>query len=54
MYYVSSMPTADGKYFIYDDSIMTKVRKPNPVGVLTLIEGKKKYSFSKAEMARWK
>ena len=52
-YYVSNYPTPDGRYFIYDSSIVTKVRKPAPVGVMLIRDGKKVYVFSKAEKAKW-
>ena len=48
------MPRPDGKYLIYDESIMTKVRKATPVGIVILSEGKKTYSFLPSEKAKWK
>lgn len=52
-YYVSNFPTPDGNYFIYDESITNKVRKPVPVGVMMIKDGKKVYRFSPSEKAKW-
>lgn len=54
MYYVSNVARPDGKYLIYDDTIMTKVRNPRPVGAVILSDGKKTYAFLQSEKARWK
>lgn len=53
IYYQSNTPRPDGMYLIYDESIMTKVRKATPVGAVKFAEGKKIYSFSPAEKAKW-
>jgi hypothetical protein len=53
IYYQSNVPRPDGKYLIYDESIMTKVRKATPVGIVILSEGKKTYSFLPSEKAKW-
>lgn len=54
IYYISNIARPDGTYFIYDETVMTKVRNPMPIGIVILSEGKKTYKFSKAETARWK
>ena len=53
IYYQSNTPRPDGMYLIYDESIMTKVRKAMPVGAVKFAEGKTIYSFSPAEKAKW-
>ena len=54
IYYVSNVPRPDGSYLIYDDSIMTKVRNPKPIGIVVLSQGKKTYRFLPSEQAKWK
>ena len=45
VYYVENFPSANGKFYIYDDTLMTRVRKPKPVGVVVFKNGKKNYGF---------
>ena len=45
VYYVENYPSANGKYYIYDETLMTRVRKPKPVGVVVFKNGKKNYGF---------
>jgi hypothetical protein len=54
MYYVSNVARPDGTYLIYDETIMTKVRNPKPIGIVVLTEGKKTYRFLPSEKAKWK
>ena len=44
-YYYNTFPTSDGKTFIYDETVMTKTRKPNPVGQIIFAGGKMKVGF---------
>ena len=43
VYYVENYPSANGKFYIYDETLMTRVRKPKPVGVVVFKNGKKNY-----------
>ena len=54
VYYIAKYPNSEGKYFIYDESIMTKVRKPAPVGIMQVANNVKKYAWKKTEMDKWK
>ena len=44
-YYHNSVPTSDGKYYIYDESAKDRVRLPKPVGEILIMNNKKKYGF---------
>lgn len=45
VYYVENFPSANGKFYIYDETLMSRVRKPKPVGVVVFKNGKKNYGF---------
>lgn len=47
IYYHNTYPTSDGKYYIYDDEIMKRTRMPKPVGMIMILNGKKRYAFFK-------
>ena len=42
-YYESLAPASDGKYYIYDDTMVGRVRLPKPVGEVKIVNGKKQY-----------
>jgi len=44
-YYYNSYPGADGKTYIYDDTLMSKNRKPVPIGQIVIRDGKKVFGF---------
>jgi superfamily II DNA or RNA helicase len=52
-YFVSNTPTPDGKYLIYPESIAKTTRKPDAVGAMIIKDGKKLWSFTKEEKAKW-
>lgn len=45
IYYVENYPSSNGKYYIYDNTLMTRVRKPVPVGLVIFKDGVKKYGL---------
>jgi len=47
IYYHNTYPTSDGKYYIYDDEIMKRTRMPKPVGMIMILNGKKRYALFK-------
>ena len=47
VYYHNTLPTTDGKYYIYDETAQSRVRLPKPVGQIIIDGTKKKYGFYK-------
>ena len=45
IYYVENYPSSNGKFYIYDETLMSRVRKPKPVGIVVFKNGKKNYGF---------
>ncbi len=46
-YYYNTIPTSDGKYYIYDESARTRARLPKPIGQMIISGDQKKYGFYK-------
>ena len=55
-YYYNTYPGADGKIYLYDESLMTKTRRPKPIGRVELKNGKRAFGFfeKKAEKTHQK
>ena len=47
VYYHNTLPTTDGKYYIYNETAQSRVRLPKPVGQIIIDGTKKKYGFYK-------
>lgn len=47
VYYHNTYPTSDGRYYIYTDEVMKRTRLPEPVGMVLIQNGKKRYAFFK-------
>jgi superfamily II DNA or RNA helicase len=48
-YYFNTEATTDGKYFIYDESVIEQTRVPKPIGKMILKEGKMVPAFYKKQ-----
>jgi DNA-directed RNA polymerase beta subunit len=53
-YYESLTPASDGKYYIYDESMVGRVRLPKPVGEVKIVNGKKQYLIKDKKNAKAK
>ena len=53
-YYESLTPASDGKYYIYDESMVGRVRLPKPVGEVKIVNGKKQYLIKAKKNAKAK
>ena len=47
IYYYNKTPNSNGKMFIYDETLKTRVRTPNPIGEVNIVNGKMQYGFYK-------
>lgn len=45
MYYYNTIPDSKGKLYLYDESVVTRVRVPKPVGIVEIRNGVKKFAF---------
>lgn len=49
VYYYNTYPGADGKTYLYDDTLMSKTRKPKPVGIIVYQDGKMRIKLAKSK-----
>ena len=50
VYYHNTLPTTDGKYYIYNETAQSRVRLPKPVGQIIIDGTKKNMVFTKKKI----
>ena len=54
IFYYNNAPDSNGKMYIYDDTMVGRIRLPKPVGEVKIVDGKKQYVFFRSNKEKKK